>query len=852
MRIPLAALLALAGTLASPLVAAPGPAPAKVTPPADFFGFQLGADRKLADWAQLTAYYQKLAQQSRRIRFADLGKTTEGRPFVLVTISDPANLAQLAHYQRINAELADPRSTPPAVADRLIAEGKSILVITCNIHSTEIASSQTAAEFAYEMATGSTPEIQNILRNDIILLVPSLNPDGQQLVVDWYKKYLGTPYEGMSPVVLYQKYVGHDDNRDWYMFTQAETRLTVEHVLNPWHPQILYDVHQMGANGPRLFLPPWVDPIDPNVDPIIVTGMNAVGMDTARELTAQGKSGVLVDGVYDGFSPARQYIVYHGGLRLLTESASVRIASPETMPFDRLGKGIGYDAKVAKWNFPEPWPGGEWHLGDIVSYQLAAFYSIARNMAVNRELFLRSFYTVGQHAIARSAHADWPFAYVVPAAQKNPLATATLVNTLREGGVEIHRADAPFSAVGRSFASGSYIIPLDQPYGSFAKTLLEDQHYPDIRQYPGGPPQRPYDVTAQTLPLLLGVDAVAVPQAFTASSRLVAAPVHATPGSVPSAPAAGYRFRSQNNGSLLALWSLLADGAKAERLAGGSAPGAIFLPNQPGLSAKLAPLAATDAVSLDAAVAPSVPEVTVRLPRVALYQSWVPQIDEGWTRWIFDQDHIPYTRIQDADLRRGDLNARFDAIIIADQNARSIENGNPASRVPPEYAGGVGSAGMANLKAFVQAGGTLVALNQASLAFLDWTGGAVQNALEGVGNTAFYSPGSILAAQADPSNPLAWGADPQVAIFSQQSPAFTVRAPATSAVTYGSGNALLSGWLLGGDKLPGRSALALMPLGAGHLVLFGFKPQYRAQSEAAYRFLFNALLLSAASPAALP
>jgi len=845
----------LAFSLALLAMFAAGQAPAAVTSPAAYFGFPLGADRKLADWNQLTAYYQKLAQQSPRIRYAELGKTTEGRPFALVTISAPENLRELARYQRIQAQLADPRTTPPALAKRLEAEGKGVLVLTCNIHSTEIASSQTAAEFAYQMASGDSPAIQAILRNDIILLVPSLNPDGQQLVVDWYKRYLGTPYEGMPPVVLYQKYVGHDDNRDWYMFTQKETQLTVDKILNPWHPQILYDVHQMGAIGPRLFLPPWVDPIDPNIDPIIVEGMNAVGVDTARDLTAQGKTGVLVDGVYDGFSPARQYIVYHAGLRILSESASVRIATPVNIPFARLGRGINYDAQVARWNFPEPWPGGAWHMGDIVRYQLAAFFSIAHNLAVNRESFLRNFYTVGVHAVTRSTHPDWPYAYVLPAAQADPLATATLVNTLREGGVEVRRARAAFTAAGRSFPAGSDIIALDQPYGAFAKTLLERQHYPDIRQYPGGPPQRPYDVTAQTLPLLLGVEAVKVAQPFTAVSARLAAPVHAAPATFrPSPSAAGYEFRDQENGSLLALFALLQQGVKAYRLTGGaSAPGTIYLPQQPGLAAKLAPLAAKDSAALEAVgTAPSGEALALRAPRLGLYQSWVPQIDEGWTRWIFDQDGIAYTRVVDADLRRGNLRQRFDVILVPDQNPRTLLRGNPAGRVPPEYAGGIGAAGMANLKAFVQAGGTLVALNQSSLAFLDWTGGAVQNALAGVGNTAFYSPGSILASQADPRDPLAFGASPKVALFSMQSPAFAVSGAAKAVVTYSSVAPLLSGWLLGGDKLAGRAALATLPLGAGRLVLFGFMPQYRAQAQATYRFLFNALLLGAATPATLP
>jgi len=818
-------------------------AAAQVTTPEAFFGFRLGTDRKLADWNQLTAYYQKLAAESPRIRYANLGPTTEGLPFALVTISAPENLAQLARYQDIQARLADARRTTPAAAESLIAQGKTILAITCNIHSTEIASSQTAAQFAYEMASGKSAEILNILHNTIILLVPSLNPDGQKLVTDWYRKYLGTPYEGSGPVVLYQKYTGHDDNRDWYMFTQKETRLTVEKVLNPWHPQILYDVHQMGANGPRLYLPPWVDPIDPNIDPILVASMNAVGMDAARDVIATGKSGVLVDGVYDGWSPARQYIVYHGGLRLLTESASARIATPENIPFDRLGSGIGYDAKIAKWNFPQPWPGGEWHMGDIVAYQLDAFFSIARNAAVNRELFLRNFYTISQRAADPTLiHKDWPYGFEVAAHQADPRATATLVNTLREGGVEVGRT-----------ADGAYLIPLDQPYASFAKSLLERQHYPDLRQYPGGPPQRPYDVTAQTLPLLLGVEVTTLASKPDISATPVTHDVSAPAGTFTAAATGpGYVFRDQGNGSLLALFALLKQHIPAYRLANGSFdPGTIYIPRQDPDSSALAAAArqfSADLKPVGGAVAGSALEL--KLPRVALYQSWVPQIDEGWTRFIFDKDAIPYSRLQDAEIRAGSLASRYDVILIPDQAARSLVAGNRPGSVPPEYVGGLGDAGMANLKAFVESGGTLIALNQASLAFLAWTGGAVTNVL--AGDRQFYSPGSILQVAVDPTNPLAYGAARQTAIFSEQSPAFAVSGAAISAANYASGDPLLSGWLLGGDKLAGHSALVNFPLGKGHLILFGFKPQYRAQSEATYRFLFNALLLGASNQTNLP
>ncbi|MGH9518546.1 MAG: peptidase M14, partial [Terriglobales bacterium] len=481
------------------------------------------------------------------------------------------------------------------------------------------------------------------------------------------------------------------------------------------------------------------------------------------DLIGQCMDGVLVDVVYDGWSPARQYAVYHGGLRLLSESASARIASPVDIPFDRLGRGIGYDAKVSKWNFPNPWPGGHWTLGDIMHYQLAAFFSVAHNLAVNREEFLRNYYTVNQHAVERQG------TYIVPAAQSDPLATATLINTLREGRVEIGRATAAFEAGGNAYPAGSYLIRLGQPNGAFAKTLLEDQHYPDLRQYPGGPPQRPYDVTAQTLPLLLGVKVTLVEGAVTATASPVTSPVAAPAGQVgDAAAAAGYRLATQGQDALLATYALLRQNAEVQR----AGDGTLYVAAGANAGAALAQTARRFAVSATPVATLPSGLRTLHLPRVGLYASWVAQIDEGWTRFIFDQDGIPYTSIHDADLRVGDLRQRFDAILIPDQNPRSLINGNPAGRVPPEYAGGPGTSGMDNLKTFVQQGGTLIALNQASLAFLDWTGGQVKDAL--AGDRAYYSPGSILQVTSHPDVPAAWGAAPQVAIFSLQSPAFAL------------------------------------------------------------------------------
>ncbi len=844
----------LALAIASLALSVSGLAQGNVTSPEQAFGFAPGTDRKLADWTQLVSYFKTLGSQSDRVRYEEIGKTTEGRPFITVTLSAPENLSHLDEYKAIQAQLADPRTTTEEQAKSLIARGKTVLVVSCNVHSTEIASAQSASLFAYRLATENSPEIQQILKNVIIVLVPSLNPDGEQLVVDWYKKYLGTPYEGSSPVVLWHHYTGHDDNRDWSSFTQVETRLAVEKVINPWHPQILYDIHQMGSNGPRIYLPPWVDPIDPNVDPLLVQEMNALGTQTALEIAETGKQGVLIHGVYDFWSPLRDYIALHNGLRILTESASVNIASPIDIPFSKLDRGIGYDAKVAAWNFPDPWKGGHWSLGDIVAYQQDAFFSIARNAATYREQYLRNYYKLGEHAVHPKGG---PYAYVIPAEQRDPAATARLVNTLITGANEVEQATADFSADGKSFKQGSYIVKLAQPYGAFGKSILEIQDYPNIPEYPGGPLQRPYDVTAQTMPLLLGVTAVPVRKAF----EVATTPVHTaavTPGTFsPQAGARGYQFRDESNGSLYALFALLKQGLRAYRVAGaGQEPDTIYLPQQPHLETALTQVAAKLPVLVQAATsAPQGPTFRVKLPRIALYQSWIPSMDEGWTRFLFDQNGIPYTRVVDADIRNGNLNDRFDVVLLPDNAPGAITSGRygrgeegEGPQVPPEYRGGLGEGGMASLRRFTEDGGTVVALNKASEVY---TGKStpVVNALEGIAAKDFYIPGSILQVAVDTSNPLAFGSQPTVPIFFEQSPSFRVSGDVQSVASYTSEKPLLSGWILGAQYLRGTSALVNESLGKGHLILFGFRPQYRSQSEVTYRFLFNALLYATSQPA---
>ena len=759
---------------------------AAVPTPQSYFGHEIGADKTVLDWSQVVGYFQELAKSSDRVRIEELGKTADNRPFIAATISDPETLKHLDRYMSIQQRLADPRKTTPAEAEKFIAEGKSIVMITCSIHATELASTGTAVEYAYKLLTEDTPHHRAILKDTILLLVPSLNPDGVDIVTRWYRKTLGTPFEGTQPPELYHKYTGHDNNRDWYIFSQPETRNTIK-LQNRWHPEIVYDVHQQGANASRLFTPPWLDPIEPNIDPILSQEMNLFGMMIASDLTAAGKTGVAVHGIYDFWSPSRHYQSFHGGLRLLTESASARLASPITLTNEQItANALGYNPRERSWNYLEPWMGGTWRLRDIMDYQLIAFDSVLYNAALHREELLRNFYKVGERQTARTE----PWAFVISADQRDPTATEKLIQTLRFGDVEVEKGPG-----------GSAVVPMHQPFSGWAKALLERQHYPEDRLYPGGPPKRPYDVTAHTLPLLFGVDVKPVKDAVALSGTY-----EGQTGRVgPIWPAAD-----------TALWTVVnhawRDGSNVWR---DPATGDVSLRDHAGWK-------------------------PLKRPRIALYQSWMAAMDEGWTRWLLEEFGFAYTTVHNADLQTGGLRQKFDVIVFPDQAANAIENGYGARAMPAEYTGGVGEKGAAALKEFATAGGTLVFLNGACDYATSKLGVAARN-VTARGNSEFYSPGSLLNVKLDTRSPLAYGMPAEFAAWSEHSPAWETELPVVAR--YPDSGLLASGWLVGEKVIAGRAALIDAPMGTGHAILFGMRPQYRAQSYLTFKLFFNALVV---------
>jgi hypothetical protein len=744
-------------------------------------GFEPGEDRKLVEWPVLVRYFEALAKASDRVEYRELGKTTLGAPFIALAISSPQNLRRLDYYRQVNAGLADPRvfRTSRAARDAL-QNGKTIVLITSSIHSTEVGGHLAPVALAYRLATDTSATTRAILDNVILWLVPSLNPDGVTIVSRWYNRTLGSAAEGTSPPELYHHYTGHDNNRDWYAFTQVETRLTVDSLHNVWHPQIVHDIHQMGSDGARLFLPPYLDPVEPNVDPLLIDGVNALGTTMAWELAGQGKTGISINATYDAWTPARAYQHYHGGVRILSETASADLASPVDISFDRLqARERGFIPRERSWNFTNPWRGGRWTLRDIVSYQTEGAYALLAQAARARERWLVNFFTIETRAIR--GWREWPYAYVIPARQDS-VALSAMLAILRRGGVEIRTALQSFSLQGQRHSAGTYVIVLRQPYAAFAKTLLEVQRYPDRRQYPGGPPERPYDVTAHTLPLLMGVNAIVANDSLRVP---LSSPM--TPRTVAIVPAV--------------------------------------------LGAATAGAGGEDSTA----------------PRIGLYKSYDATMDEGWTRWVFDNWKVPYTSVVDSVVRAGKLREQFDVIILPDQSPREILEGLPR-RYPAPYAGGIGPDGSEALRQFVVDGGTLVALNEASRFAIQALLLPVRNVLEAVSNEDFYAPGSIFRLELDTSHAVARGMPRETIGWFQGGPAFETLDSTVSRVIgrwpADPARVLLSGWVLHPDRIAGKAAILEVKQGEGRVILFGIRPQYRGQSIATYPLLFNSLRLT--------
>jgi hypothetical protein len=813
----------------------------------------MGADRELASSEAIDRYFEQVAAASDRVDLVDVGPTTEGNRTVAAIISAPDNIRNLARIRATNQRLADPRTLSPDEARTLAATHKAVIAIGAGIHASEVGGTQAANELLHSLASTEDPGLLAVLQNVVIILIPSLNPDGHRLVVDWYQKQKGTAFEGGPMPWLYHKYAGHDLNRDAFMMNMAENRNLARFFYTQWHPQVFLTMHQMGPNGPRFFVPPNVDPIDPNYDPLLWRTAGLLGSAMALELQREGKSGVVSNAMYDYYWPGYEDSapLGHNVVCLLTEVAAVKVATPVTVaPGDLRGGVKGLPDYRPQINFPDPWPGGSWTLRHIVEYDLTAIRGLLNAVSAYREPIVQNFYDMGRRAV-EAGRRGGPFAFLIQPEQHDPLAVAKLEELLIQGGVEVHRALEPFRADGEPYDAGTDIILMSQPFRAYVKTLLERQQYPGRRSAPGGAPDRPYDVAGWTLPYQMGVNVLAIDRYFEPPpmSRLQAAPV--TAANVWGERRADYYLiDGRGNGGATAVNRLVAAGASpawitASAVVGGfrHEPGSIVVPaSLKGIDTVVAAIANDLGLRVDG-VRGRQPANTrpVGQARVALYKPWAESIDEGWTRWVLERHQFAFATLADAQVRAGGLRALFDAIVLPSASAERLLMGHPAEAVPAEYAGGLGQAGVEALRAFVQEGGTLVCLDQSCELAISAANLQVRDVAREAGEK-FFGPGSIVRIELDAAHPLAYGMPRETAGFFSFSSAFRPAGDAQTVATYSPKDVLLSGWIEGEQVIAGQSAVVEAKAGSGRVVLLGFRVQHRGQSLATFRLLFNALL----------
>ena len=870
--------------------ASSAPAQSAIPTPESVLGSRVGADFFLATYDESMTYFRRLAAASDRVTLLEIGKTSEGRPWYIAVISSAENLANLERYREIALRLTHPDELTDETARALAREGKAIVHIDGGLHASEVAHAQHTIQLAYDLATGdSDPEIAAILENVILILWPSINPDGQTMVAEWYRSNLGTPYEVAPMPRLYQSYVGHDNNRDGYMLNMIESRV-VTRVLRDWEPQIMYNHHQTAPFPARIWIPPFAEPISEFVHPLMWRTVNLIGMSMAQALEERGQKGAMhmgtgFDNWYPGFMDHANN--FHNVAAFLTETGLYRYATPHFYTVSDFPEG-SRDLRPQSL-YASPWTGGWWRLRDAVDYMLTASISVLDMAAKYKTDVLYNRYQAGRDVIAAYREGP-PYAYFVPQDQRDPVAAVELLRRLAFNGVLIHQLRQDVQFQGRAVPAKTWVIPMDQPNGNFIRQLFAVQDYPDLREFPEGPPDQPYDVAGWTLPYQMDVRVIEAAAPLTDELRNAMSLVRGQPtlwnADVPDAalfdtplgvgfnshpvaagivPPAGEARGSgpallvdaaQNNTyrALNAAWSKggrvhFAPGTAGEDGAAGTS-GSYVISNLNRSSVDQ--LIADFALRAERGRATGAP---LSRPRIGLYRPWNASIDEGWTRWLLERYGFSFSSLYNSDVIAGDLGQRFDVIIIADIGGRQILNGFAKGSVPPRYAGGIGKEGVREFDAFVRGGGTLVTINSSSLFAIDELHLPVKNVVGELERKEFFMSGSIVEMLVDPSHPVMSGMPERSKVFVSRSPVFTVTDDFEGSVLakYAEdGSPLLSGYLLGEEHVQGFAAALEVHHGNGRVILLGMRPQWRGQPFGTFRILFNAALYSGEMAALTP
>ncbi len=821
--------------------------------PESFFGHKPGEDFKLIHWNEITSYFHLLDAKSDRIIVEEPGKSTLGNPFLVTIISSPENLSNLPKYQEISKQLARGNISQNE-ADELAAEGKTIALITCSMHATECGPTQMSPELAYQLATSNSPAVKNILDNVILVLVPCWNPDGNMMVVDWYRKNLGTAFETAPMPWLYHHYTGHDNNRDAFMLRQTESRYVSDILYHKWFPQIFMDMHHMGNSDARLLLSPLYEPRHHSLDPLLTREIELTGAYMRTLLEERSMAGVIHYAKWNHWrmSAFHTCALWHNVTTILFEAADTPLATPifqePAVLSGAESQGLGKVGNSQTINYPNPWRGGWWRLSDIVEYSYWSCFGFLEAGANFREKFLFNMYRKARNSITKGATTA-PFAYIIPNDQKDPNRAVRMINILMGNGVEVHQAKHDFTAKERPFPAGTYIILMAQPYRPYITDILGPQHYPDRRKYPGGPPERAFDLTGWTLPYQMDVDAIKSDSVFQVPIEQIQRAEY-TPGRVSGS---GNTFILDHKvlDSYRAVNRLLAIGAKVSwatrsfDASGKSFPRGSIIVSSAGAEINMETIAKEFHLQIEAGAEPG-DLLDLKPLKMGLYQPWKADADEGWTRWIFDTWDFPYNTLHNKDIQNGELKVNYDVIVLSSIDSERILNGYQDGQVPPPYTGGIGDKGLDELRKFTEEGGTLITLGQSCHLAMKYFDIPVQDVTGEFETNGFYCPSAILKADLDNEHPITYGMDETVNIVLFRNPLLDLTSENESnqinvIARYPDHNPFMSGLLLGEQYMHNKPALIEAGYGKGKIIMFGFRPQHRAQPEGTFMLFFNSL-----------
>ena len=857
-----------------------------ITKPEDFLGFKPGADFHLANYEQAIAYFEKIAGQSNRMQMFSMGETSEGRQMKYAIISSEANMANLEKYRLINEKLTLSRGINKIEAEKMAEEGKAIVWIDCGLHATEASPAQHALQLAYDIVSGEDPKTRSIRENVIFLLVFA-NPDGLTMVADWYMKNAGTKYEKARLPELYMKYAGHDNNRDSYIANLTEVQNMNRVTCQVWYPEILYNLHETAPFPARIWLPPEAEPLNPNVHTIIVRWKNLIGSAMGKAFAEAEQPGAISRVNFDSWYPGyvTQFVDGHNIPSILTETANFGLATPNFYtlndfpePYRDLTKGVFY---------PDPWEGGWWRLGDAVAYNLTASKAVLETAAKYKSDFLFNKWKMAADVIEKFQN-EPPYGWIIPAEQRDENSTVLMLNRFILNGVEIYQADEDFEHNGIKYSKGSYIIPTAQPFGYFVKNIMEQQEYPDLKKYTHlwqgvvgtvkttKDPIRSYDAAGWTLPLQMGVKYKEMSKPLTVKTTRITEAV-ADEGSIKQS-GSHYVLSHADNGSFIAINRILKAGGKvgyAQKpftLGGKKFETGTFTIEAGSINAqKLREIVKSTNAKLVGGKVP-VGITSYKKARVGLYKSWRASMDEGWISLILDRFEFPYQQLVNAEIIAGELNNRFDVIILPDIRGNAIIEGMPVMSTLPDFVGGITKQGVDNLKEFVKNGGVLVC-NEGSVDFaIEQFDIPIVSAIKGLKQTDFDCPGSILKMNYNTSLKEAFGMEENGSAWVSGAAAYkmvpdTVRLvndgdkvaaadrnqskPNYKLVekemkydviaSYPDESLLLSGMIFGENHVKKMATVLDVPAEKGNLILFGFNFHNRAQSYATFKLLFNNL-----------